>query len=170
MGGEAMSTLEMSKLKSLLQEAVIKLGAEGSVSSAAVIDEVRKNNPKDIDVVSRELQDGMMQRLISQLATRRPKQSDGQPDMFAGYPGVKQFMAIEIERDGQRTVEWKPIEKTTLRELAGWLASERKTSRTRRQRHRGMATMLRDLSKAAKGNQNITVEEAMALKRAHGGR
>src|SRR5262249_7118029 len=112
MGGEAMSTLEMSKLKGLLQDAVMKLGAEGSVSSAAVIDEVRKNNLKDIGAVSRELEDGMMHRLISQLATRRPKRHDGQPVMFADYPGIQQFIGIEIERDGQRIFEWKPLEKT----------------------------------------------------------
>lgn len=95
---------------------------------------------------------------------------DGEPDMFADYTGVHQFIGIEIERDGQRLIEWKPIGKVTLRELATWLDSDRKTSTTRRQRNAGMAKMLRDLSKVAKGAKDATVEAAMALRRAQGGK
>jgi len=90
--------------------------------------------------------------------------------MFADYTGVHQFIGIEIERDGQRLIEWKPIGKVTLRELATWLDSDRKTSTTRRQRNAGMAKMLRDLSKVAKGAKDATVEAAMALRRAQGGK
>lgn len=135
-----------------------------SVSSGAAIEAVRKNNPEAIAAASRELEDGMMHRLVSQLATRRPKDSDG--DLFSDYPGVHQFIGIEIERDGRRVTEWKPIGLVTLRELAAWLDGDRKTSSTRRVRNAGMTKMLRDLSKAAKGAKDITVEAAMALREA----
>ena len=163
-----MSTLEMKKLKGLLQETVIKLSAAGSVSSGAAIDALRKSDAATIQLASHELEDGMMHRLLSQLATRRPKNHDGQPDMFAGYPGLQQFIGIEVTRDGVHALEYKPIEKATLGELAAWLATERKTSVTRRQRNPGMAKLLRDLSKAAKGSKSITVGAAMALMRGTG--
>lgn len=149
---------------------MIKLGATGSVSSGAVIEAVRNNNPDAIAAVSRELEDSMMHRLVSQLATRRPKDHDGEPDMFTDYSGVHQFIGIEIERDGRRAIEWKPIGQVTLRELAAWLDADRKTSTTRRGRNPGMTKMLRDLSGVAKGAKDITVEAAMALRRARGGK
>ncbi|MFZ3312041.1 MAG: hypothetical protein WA280_22045, partial [Xanthobacteraceae bacterium] len=119
MGG--MSSLGISKLKGLLQEQVLKLGAEGSVSSGAVIEAVRRSHPEAIKAVSLELENGMMLRLISQLAARRPKDQRNTPDMFADYPGVHQFIGIEVERAGERLTEWKPIGKVTLGEFAAWL-------------------------------------------------
>lgn len=132
-----------------------------------MIEAVRKNNSDLIRRASRQLEDGMMQRLISQLAARRPPNSD-QMDLFAGYQGVHQFIGVEIERDSERTFEWKLLRKSTLRELGLWLSVTRKTPRTRRQRNPGMVKLLRDLSKAANGDLEITVEAAMALKKAAG--
>ena len=112
----------------------------------------------------------MMARYLSQLAATHPKDLDGAPDMFADYPGVHQFMMVEIEREGASGPEWKPIEQITLGELGGWLAEDRRTETTRRQREPGMAKLLRDLSEAAKGKKEITVGEAMKLRRARGGK
>jgi hypothetical protein len=159
-----MSTLEMSKLKALLQEQVILLGTKGSVSSDAVINALRKTHPGAIKDVSRELEDAQMHRILSQLANRRPKDQGNEPDLFSDYSGIHQFIGIEAERDGHRSVEWKPIGTATLKELSVWIDSDRKSSTTRRQRESGMVKMLRDLSKAAKGDKDITVAEAMALR------
>lgn len=142
----------------------------GSASSAAVIEAVRKAHPDAIKDASQELEDASMARLLSQLAARRPKDLDGEPDMFADYPGVHQFIGIEVERDGERMTEWKPIGKVTLRELDAWLAADHKTTTTRRQREPGMAKLLRDLSEAAKGRGNITVDAAMKIRRRRGGK
>lgn len=147
---------------------MIKLSKSGSVSSGAVIDHLRKSDPDSVKRASRELEDGMMHRLLSQIATRRPNFLDGQSEMFADYPGLRQSIGIDVERDGVRSTEWKPISKLLLSELAAWLAQERKTPLTRRQRNPGMTKLLRDASKAAKGTMNITVEAAMKLKRARG--
>lgn len=157
-----MSALEVSKLKSVLQSTVNDLGEVGSVSSATVIEAVRKSDPDLIERASRYLEDGMMHRLLSQLAIRRPSNGD-QAELFGEYTGLHQFIGIEVDRDGQRVTEWKPLGKVTLRELGIWLSKVRKTSRTRRQRNPGMARLLRDLSKAAKGPLDITVETAIAM-------
>ena len=158
-----MSTLGMSKLKALLQEQALKMGGSGSVPSEVVIEAVRKAHPEAIRAVSRELEDGHMHSVLSRLAGRRPKDKGNQADMFADYPGVRQLIGIEIERDGRRAVEYKRIDVMTLEELDAWLSANRKSSATRRQRERGMVKMLRDLSKAAKGVTTMTVAEAMAL-------
>jgi hypothetical protein len=165
-----MSTLEMAKLKGILQDTVIALGKGNSVSSGAVIEAVRQKDPRVIELVSRQLEDGMMHRVLSQLATRRPKDHDGQPDMFSDYSGIHQFIGVQIKRDGHFTTEWKSIEDATIRELGAWLSTDRRSSSTRRQRERGMAKLFRDASKAANGSMDMTVKAAMALKKAHGGR
>lgn len=158
-----MSTLGMSKLKALLQHQALRMGSSGSVPPEAVIEAVRKAHPDAIRQVSRELEDGHMHSVLSRLASRRPKDNGNQADMFADYPGVRQLIGMEIERDGRRTVEYKPIGAATLEELDAWLSANRKSSATRRQRERGMVKMLRDLSKAAKGVTTMTVAEAMVL-------
>jgi hypothetical protein len=165
-----MSSLAVSKLKGLLQEQVTRQDKAGeSGSSGAVIEAVRKAHPEAIKAASLEMENGMMARYISQLAAKRPKDLDGTPDMFADYPGVHQFMMIEIERKGASSPEWKPIEKITLGELGDWLAEDRRTETTRRQREPGMAKLLRDLSVVAKGRKDLTVAQAMKLRRAQGG-
>ena len=157
-----MSSLGMSKLKALLQDQVLQMGGTGSVSSSAVIEALRKAHPSAIKEVSRELEDGHLHRILSQLAGRRPKQSGNEPDLFSDYSGIHQFIGIEVERDGHRTVEWTSIGAAKLKELASWLSSDRKSSTTRRQRETGMAKMLRDLSKVTKGDTDVTVADAMA--------
>ena len=164
-----MSTLEMKKLKSLLQESAIKLSDKDSVSFGAVIQELRKSDPKAIHAVTQELEDGMMHRLLSQIALRRPKAQEGQLDMFAGYSGLVQLIAINTVRDGRHITEFKQLPKAKLRDLATWLAADRKTTATRRQRNPGMAKLLRDLSKVSKGSDSMTVEQAMKLLRGKGG-
>jgi hypothetical protein len=163
-----MSTSEMSKLRGVLQDTVRQLGQAGSVSSGAVIDAVRTNNPEAIKPVSRQLEDGALHRLLSQLATRSPK-DDNQSAIFADYPGVRQYIGIEIERDGHRTTEWKLLSKATLRELTAWLATERKIIATRRERNPGMAKLLGDLSRVV-SSQDMTVQEALATRAAKKGR
>jgi hypothetical protein len=166
-----MSSLAISKLKGLLQEQVLKQDEAGaSGSSAAVIDAVRKAHPAAVKAASLELENGMMARLLSQTAGRRPKDRASEPDMFADYPGVHQFIGVEVERERGRAPEWKPIDKVTLRELSGWLADDHRTETTRRQREPGMTKLLRDLSEAAKGAKDITVGDAMKLRRARGGK
>lgn len=143
-------------------------GASGS--SGAVIEAVRKHHPSAIKAASLELENAMMARLLSQLAGRRPKDHAREPDMFADYPGVHQFIGVLVERDGERAPEWKPIDKVTLGELGGWIADDHRTETTRRQREPGMAKLLRDLSEAAKGKKDITVGDAIRLRRAKGGK
>ena len=140
-----------------------------SGSSAAVIDAIRKHHPAAIRAASQELENAMMARLLSQLAGRRPKDHAREPDMFADYPGVHQFIGVVVERDGEHHPEWRPIDKVTLDELGAWIADDHRTGTTRRQREPGMAKLLRDLSGAAKGRKDITVGEAMKLRRARGG-
>ena len=56
-----MSSLAMSKLKTLLQEQVLKQDEAGlSGSSAVVIDAVRKDNPEAIKDASLELENAAM--------------------------------------------------------------------------------------------------------------
>lgn len=162
-----MSTLEMSKLKGVLESTVNQLGQAGSVSYGAVIEAVRKADPTAISAVTRELEDGMLHRILSQLSTRRPK-DNGQADLFEGY-AVQQFIGIEVERDGRRTVDLILLSKATLNQLAAWLSASRKTRQTRRQRNPGMNKLLRDLSKVAKGQHEMTVETAIKLLRGRGG-
>lgn len=164
-----MSTLELKKLKSLLQETVVNLGAAGSVSSGAVIAALRKADPDSIEAANRELQDGMMHRLLSQIATRRPKNKDGQADFFAGYSGLQQIIGVDVVRGDHRSTEWKLLEKASLAELSAWLATDHRSIATRRQRKPGMTKLLRDLSKAAKGQHSMSVERAMKLLRSSGG-
>jgi hypothetical protein len=109
-----------------------------------------------------------MGRILSQLAARRPKDHAREPDMFADYPGVHQFIGVEVEREGAKVSEWKPIDKVTLGELGSWLADDHRTETTRRQREPGMAKLFRDLSETAKGRKDITVAAAMKLRRARG--
>jgi hypothetical protein len=112
----------------------------------------------------------MMARYISQLAVKRPKDLEGEPDMFADYPGVHQFMMVEVARDGASGSEWKPIEMITIGQLGAWLAEDRRTETTRRQREPGMAKLFRDASEVAKGRKDITIADAMKLRRARGGK
>jgi hypothetical protein len=166
-----MSSLAISKLKTLLQEQVLKQAEAGeSGSSSAVIDAVRKHHPAAIKAASVELENAAMGRLLSQGAGRKPMDLDGAPDLFAGYPGLHQSITIPVERDNKRGPEWKPILTVTLGELAEWLNDDHKTDRTRRQRERGMAKLLRDLSDVAKGRKDLTVAEVMKLRRARGGK
>ena len=166
-----MSSLAVSKLKGLLQEQIAQRAAAGeSGSSAAVIDAVRKANPEAIKAASLEMENAMMARYISQLAIKQPKHLDGAPDMFADYPGVHQFMRVQVQRDGTDGPEWQLIGKVTLGELGEWLGQDRRTKTTRRGREPGMAKLLRDLSDVAKGRKDITVEDAMKLRRARGGK
>jgi hypothetical protein len=58
----------------------------------------------------------------------------------------------------------------TLRQFAEWLADDHRTETTRRQREPGMAGLYRDLSETAKGRKDLTVGEAMKLRRAKGGK
>jgi hypothetical protein len=134
-----------------------------------VIAALRKSDPDVVEAASRELQDGMMHRLLSQLVTRRPNSKEGQPDFFAGYSGLQQIIGVEIVRDGRRSLEWRLLEKATLNEVAAWLAVDHRSTTTRRQRKPGMVKLFRDLSKAAKGQNNMTVGRAMTLWRSSGG-
>jgi hypothetical protein len=167
-----MSSLAISKLKGLLQEQVSKQYEAGeSGSSAAVIEAVWKNHPEAVKTAAIEYANAMMARLLSQLANHCPnEQQQAQPDLFEGYSGLHQFIAIPVERDGKTEVEWIPLPKVALGQLAGWLADDHRTETTRRQREPGMAKLLRDLSGAAQGRKDITVEEALKLRRARGGK
>ena len=61
-----MSSLGMAKLKTLLQDQVLKRDEAGlSASSGAVIDAVRKENPEAIEAASVELQNSAMTRVLS---------------------------------------------------------------------------------------------------------
>ena len=75
-----------------------------------------------------------------------------------------------VQRKGVPVPEWKPIDKVTLGELHGWLADDHKTDKTRRQREPGMVKLFRDLSETAKGRKDITVGDALKLRRARGGK
>jgi hypothetical protein len=167
-----MSSLAMSKLKTLLQEQVLKQDEAGlSGSSGVVIDAVRKGNPEAIKDASQELENAAMVRILSQLAGRRPKdEAPDQPQMFSDYSGIRQFIGVDVERDGAKDTEWKPIRRVTLGELGGWLAEDHRTETTRRQREPGMARLFRDLSAVASGRKDITVGAAMKLRRAKGGK
>jgi hypothetical protein len=130
-----------------------------------VITAFRKSNPEEIEAASRELQDAALRKLIGQLATRRPKSKDGQVDLFAGYSSLNQFIGVEVARGDRRLMEWKLLQKATLAEVSAWLAVDRKISASRRQRNPGMTKLLRDLSKAADGQMNTTVEKALKIHR-----
>jgi hypothetical protein len=162
----------MSKLKTLLQDQVLKRDEAGlSASSGAVIDALRKENPGAIKDASEELENSAMTRVLSQLAGRRPKdEAPDQPQMFSEYAGVRQFIGVEVERQGAKATEWKPIRRVTLGELGSWLSNDHKTETTRRQREPGMTRMFRDLSLVAQGRKDITVSDAMKLRRARGGK
>lgn len=166
-----MSSLAISKLKGLLQDQVTKQDEAGdSGSSGAVIEAVRKAYPDAVKAASIELENASMARLLSQLSRRRQKadaEAD-QPDMFADYKGIHQFIGVIVEREGVPVPEWKPIKKVTLGELGVWLADDHKTDKTRRQREPGMVRLFRDLSETAKGRKDITVDAAMRLRRARG--
>ena len=90
--------------------------------------------------------------------------------MFSEYAGIRQFIGVEVDRAGAKATEWKPIRRVTLGELSGWLSADHRTETTRRQREPGMARMLRDLSQIAQGRKDITVGDAMKLRRAKGGK
>jgi hypothetical protein len=166
-----MSSLAISKLNGLLQEQVLKQDEAGaSGSSAVVIEAVRKVHPDAVKAASLELENASMARLLSQQAARRPKDLAREPDMFADYSGIRQSIAVQVERDGKRGPEWKPIDKVTLGELGTWMGDDHRTDTTRRQREPGMAKLLRDLSAAARGRKDITVSDAMKLRRAKGGK
>lgn len=167
-----MSSLAVSKLKGLLQEQVSKQHEAGkSGSSAAVIEAVWKDHPDAVQAAAVEYANSMMARLLSQLANQCPtEQEQAQPDLFEGYSGLHQFISIPVERDGVTALEWVPLPRANLGQLAGWLADDHRTETTRRQREPGMARLLRDLSQAAGGRKDITVEAAMKLRRARGGK
>lgn len=148
---------------------MVKLGQEGSISSGKVIAAVRKSTPDAVKLVSEELENLAMHWFFSRIAALTPK-DQRQIELFADYRGVHQFITVEVERDGQKDTEWKLLSKATLREVGAWLRRDRKKPTTKRVREPGMAKMLRDLSKAAKGKQDITVEAALALKAAQGGK
>jgi hypothetical protein len=158
-----MSKMDLSKLKTLLQETMVTLAQGGSISSASVIDAVRKRNPDDVRLVAEELENMAMHVLFSRIAALKPK-DERQTELFANYSGIHQFITIEVPGYNRTEPQWKLLSKATLREVGAWLRRDRKRPITRRVRERGMATMLRDLSKAAKGRQDITVEAALALK------
>lgn len=167
-----MSSLAISKLKGLLQDQVSRQDEAGeSGSSAAVIEAVWKHHRKAVEAAAIEYANAMMARLLSQLANRQPgKPKDDQPDLFEGYSRLHQFIGVPVERDGKTEQEWKPLGHVTLGQLADWLAEDHRTDETRRQREPGMAKLLRDLSDTAKGRKDITVDEAMKLRRAKGGK
>ena len=171
-----MSSLAIQKLDTLLQDQVYKQDKAGaSGSSDAVIEAVRREHPAAIRAASIELENDSMRRRLSRLGARRPNKETaeegepGEPDMFAGYPGVRPFMRVQIKRDDKTGPEWKPLENITLGEFGAWLAEDRRTETTRRQREPGMAKLFRDLSEVAKGRKDITVRDAMKLRRARGG-
>lgn len=163
-----MSKLDVSKLKSLLQQAANERGKRTSFSFDAAIKAVRDSHPEAIECISRLLQDATMHRYLSQMGERRPRVGDDQLELaFAGYSGLRQWIPV-VGEDGQETTEFSLLLKTKLRSIGTWLSAERRSSSTRRQRNPGMAKLLRDLSKAAKGNLDLTVEEAMKLRRGEG--
>jgi type II secretory pathway component PulJ len=167
-----MSSLAMAKLKGLLQEQVFKQdAARASGSSAAVIEAVRKAHPEAVEAASLELENATMARMLSHLAARHPNEDEsGEPSLFSDYPGVRQFIMVTVERDGESVPEWRPIEHVTLSELGTWIAEDRRTETTRRQREPAMAKLLRDCSEVAKGRKDMTIGEAMKLRRARGGK
>jgi hypothetical protein len=160
-----MSKIELSKLKTLLQETMVNLGQDDFISSEKVIMAVRKNSPETIAAASNDLENFAMHWFFSRIAAMTPK-DPRQAELFADYRGVHQF--ITIERPGQKFPDWKLLSKATLREVGAWLRKDRKKPSTKRVREPAMARMLRDLSRAAKGKLDITVEEAMAIKAAQG--
>jgi hypothetical protein len=147
---------------------MVNLGRDGSISSARVIDAVRKSNPEAVTLASQELENLAMHWFFSRIAALTPKDSR-QAELFAEYRGLHQFITVEGGGDGQASLEWKLLSKATLREVGAWLRRDRKKPNTKRVREPGMAKMLRDLSKAVGGNQDITVEAALAIKRASAG-
>lgn len=144
---------------------MVKLGRDGSISSAAVIDAVRKSNPEAVAAASMDLENLAMHWFFSRIAALTPK-DNRQAELFAEYRGLHQFITVEVGRNGQTNIEWKLLAKATLREVGAWLRRDRKKPNTKRVREPGMAKMLRDLSKVARGNQDITVEAALVIKAA----
>jgi hypothetical protein len=162
-----MSKMELSKLKTLLQQTMVKLGQDGSISSQTVISAVRKSSPEAISLASTDLEDFAMHWFFSRIAAMTPK-DQRQAELFADYRGVHQF--ITIERPGQKAPDWKLLSKATLREVGTWLRKDRKKPSTKRVREPAMARMLRDLSRASKGRLDITVEAALVLRAAQAGK
>jgi hypothetical protein len=160
-----MSKIDLAKLKTLLQETMVKLGRDGSISSSKVMAAVRKSNPEAVALASEDLENLAMHWFFSRIAAHTPKDTR-QAELFAEYRGLHQFITVEIKSGGKTHIEWKLLSKATLREVGAWLRRDRKKPNTKRVREPGMAKMLRDLSKAARGNQDITVEAALALKAA----
>jgi hypothetical protein len=166
-----MSSLAISKLKTLLQEQVLKQDEAGeSGSSAAVIEAVWKNHPEAVKTAAVEYANSMMARLLGQLANCNPTHQEAQGDLFEGYSGLRRSISVPVERDGKTEQEWKPLTKATLGQLGSWLSDDHRTDETRRQREPGMAKLFRDLSETAKGRKDLTVEDAMKLRRARGGK
>ena len=144
---------------------MVKLGQEGSISSGKVIDAVRKSKPEAVALASEDLENLAMHWFFSRIAARTPKDSR-QAELFSEYRGLHQFITVDGGRDGPTSLEWKLLSKATLREVGAWLRRDRKNPSTKRVREPGMAKMLRDLSKVAGGNQDITVEAALAIRAA----
>ena len=141
----------------------MKLGQEGSISSAKVIAAVRSSHPDVVSAASEDLQNMAMHRIFSRLAAKTPK-DDRQAQLLADYPGVHQ--TITIDRVGEKAPDWKLLLKATLREVDAWLRNDRRSSAKKRVREPATAKMLRDLSAVAKGNLDMTVEAALKLKAA----
>jgi hypothetical protein len=155
-----MSKLEMSKLKTVLQDETVRLAQTDSVSWDAVIRAARISSPEIFEALGRRLADSAVRKILSQQATRKP-QTPASQGIFAGYVGLHQFIPVLVSRDGKPKIEWKLLEKATLREIGAWLAEEHKSALTRRQRNPGTAKLLRDLSKVP-NSLDMTVEQAAA--------
>jgi len=132
-----------------------------------VIAAVRKSSPQAVTLASQDLEDLAMHWFFSRIAAMAPK-DERQAELFSDYRGLglHQFITVQVERGGQTQTEWKLLSKATLREVGAWLRRDRKKPNTKRIREPGMAKMLRDLSKVARGNQDVTVEAALALRAA----
>lgn len=103
---------------------MLALEGEGQTKTASIIRALRLRFSGDIQKASRRLEDIALTKLISEVASRRPRTADATHDLFAAFDGLPQHIAIPGTADEKGQLTRKTIPLATFSEARAWALSQ----------------------------------------------
>lgn len=137
----------------------------GDISTKALIDALRKDHAALISAARSELETIALTKIVNEVARRRVREVPGQGELFGGYSGIWQTIAVKSRRpDGRLRYDRKAINDATPQEVEAWLQEHTQARRSQPEKFAGMRRMLEDARNVGEA-KGATIGSLLAEKR-----
>lgn len=145
---------------------MINSAANGSdISTKGLIDALRKDHAAIISAARSELETIALTKIVNEVARRRVREVPGQGELFGGYSGIWQTIAVKSRGpDGKLRYDRKAINDATPEEVEAWLQRHTQARRSQPEKFAGMRRMLED-ARNVDGATGSTIGSLLAEKR-----